>query len=194
MALPIILGSSSIHRKRILDSLGIKFTTLSPDIDEKAIRDPDPSILTRKIARAKADALLAKIDYPAILITSDQVILHNGVIREKPEDEEECREYLRSYRKNPATCYSSVCVCAAPRTNDTVFLEGTGVAVQHFKYLPDDFIEKLIKQGDVLSCAGGFAIELMEGYLDKTEGEMETVIGMPKSITLDFVHQLQNNK
>jgi predicted house-cleaning NTP pyrophosphatase (Maf/HAM1 superfamily) len=31
------------------------------DIDEKAIRDPDPKQLTLKIARAKAKALLEKV-------------------------------------------------------------------------------------------------------------------------------------
>ena len=37
------------------------------------------------IANAKADALLSKVTEPSILITSDQVIVCNGVIREKPE-------------------------------------------------------------------------------------------------------------
>ena len=98
-SLPIILGSSSIWRKQVLTNLGYKFTTMSPDIDEKAIRynwryyftvltlfrDPDPTKLTLMIANAKADALLSKVTEPSILITSDQVIVCNGVIREKPE-------------------------------------------------------------------------------------------------------------
>ncbi len=54
----IVLGSSSKWRKEVLRSMGYTFTTMSPDIDEKAIRDADPHILTLKIARAKAEALL----------------------------------------------------------------------------------------------------------------------------------------
>ena len=48
-------------------------------------RDPNPKQLTLKIARAKAEALLEKVKQPAILITSDQVIVCAGEIREKPE-------------------------------------------------------------------------------------------------------------
>jgi septum formation protein len=54
----IILGSSSPWRKEVLKSMGFDFKVLSPDIDEKAIRDVDPTQLTLQIARAKTEALL----------------------------------------------------------------------------------------------------------------------------------------
>jgi septum formation protein len=77
-------------------------------------------VLTLKIANAKADALLSKVSEPSILITSDQVIVCNGVIREKPESvgtksfvsilihTDQCKEFLRSYSQYPAEAYSSV--------------------------------------------------------------------------------------
>lgn len=43
--------------------------------------------------------------------------------------------------------------------------EGVAIATQHFKEIPDDVIDKLIKQGDVMMCCGGFTIEHMEEYL-----------------------------
>lgn len=49
----LILGSQSKYRKGVLEELGYKFDTLSADIDEKAIRDSDPSELVLKIGRAK---------------------------------------------------------------------------------------------------------------------------------------------
>lgn len=73
----VILGSSSKWRKEMLSKMGYTFDTMSPDIDEKgnwyytgqtllrlrclAIRDPNPHVLTLKIARAKAEALLPKV-------------------------------------------------------------------------------------------------------------------------------------
>lgn len=50
-----------------------QFSTASPDIDEKAIRDPDPRKMCAEIARAKAEALVGRLDRPGLLITSDQV-------------------------------------------------------------------------------------------------------------------------
>eukprot|EP00026_Physarum_polycephalum_P011813 Phypoly_transcript_12057.p1 GENE.Phypoly_transcript_12057~~Phypoly_transcript_12057.p1 ORF type:complete len:198 (+),score=29.17 Phypoly_transcript_12057:72-665(+) len=196
MTKPIILGSSSIHRKQVLQGLGINFTVMSPDIDEKAIRDPNPSILTKKIAKAKADALLERISKdpsipPSILIASDQVVVYKGVIREKPETKEECKEYLTSYREGPATCVVSICVVD---TKSKKCLEATVIASQHFKYLPDEFIQQLIVDGVVMTCAGGFTVEKMEGYLGPTDGEIETIMGLPKSATLDLLAQIQNIK
>lgn len=52
-----------------------QFSTASPDIDEKAIRDPDPRKMCAEISRAKARALVQSLDKPGILITADQVPL-----------------------------------------------------------------------------------------------------------------------
>lgn len=62
------------------------------------------------IAHAKAAALLPKIASPSILICSDQVIRCNGEVREKPENEEEARRFLKSYREHPAECINGVVV------------------------------------------------------------------------------------
>jgi predicted house-cleaning NTP pyrophosphatase (Maf/HAM1 superfamily) len=37
-------------------------------------------------------------------------------------------------------------------------VSGVAKAVQHFKPLPEEAMDTLIRQGDVLWCAGGFAI------------------------------------
>ena len=73
--------------------IGFEFEIMSPDIDEKAIRSKNPEDLVMAIANAKADALVSKIKEPAILITSDQVVLCKDKIREKPVGEKEAREF-----------------------------------------------------------------------------------------------------
>ena len=47
--LKIVLGSSSIFRRQIMEGFGYEFTVISPDIDEKAIRDENPDELVRKV-------------------------------------------------------------------------------------------------------------------------------------------------
>lgn len=44
------------------------------------------------------------------MICSDQVIECNGKIREKPENEEEARQFLKSYGTYPAKAYCAVVV------------------------------------------------------------------------------------
>ena len=106
----IILGSQSFGRKQMLHEMGIFFETIAPYIDEKSIRSDDPEELTLLLARAKAEALLPQIANPALLITSDQVTLCAGEIREKPESLDQARIFLRSYSRYPAETVTSVVV------------------------------------------------------------------------------------
>ncbi|XP_071733224.1 uncharacterized protein [Rutidosis leptorrhynchoides] len=57
----IILGSSSIARRKILAEMGYEFTHMSADIDEKAIRTEKPEELVMALAKAKAEAIVSKL-------------------------------------------------------------------------------------------------------------------------------------
>lgn len=61
----IILGTQSSSRRAIMDELakeyGFEYTCQVAGIDEEAIRHPEPSQLVLMLARAKADAILAKL-------------------------------------------------------------------------------------------------------------------------------------
>ena len=85
----IILGSASARRQKILRDMGYEFEIKQADIDEKAIRDPDPTKLTLALANAKADALIPKLGEDTLLITSDLVVWFQNKIIEKPESKEE---------------------------------------------------------------------------------------------------------
>ncbi|XP_024038923.1 maf-like protein DDB_G0281937 isoform X5 [Citrus clementina] len=80
----IILGSSSMPRRKILAEMGYEFSVMAADIDEKSIRKEKPEDLVMAIAEAKAEAILNRLpigDYikeaePTILITGDQIQFH----------------------------------------------------------------------------------------------------------------------
>uniref|UniRef100_A0A804MV57 Maf-like protein CV_0124 n=1 Tax=Zea mays TaxID=4577 RepID=A0A804MV57_MAIZE len=100
----LILGSSSVARKHILEEMGLEFQVMTADIDEKSIRRENPDDLVMVLAEAKADAIMSRLnidDYqkegsqPTLLITSDIVVVHEGIIREKPTTKEEARQFLK---------------------------------------------------------------------------------------------------
>uniref|UniRef100_A0A453H9F8 Maf-like protein n=1 Tax=Aegilops tauschii subsp. strangulata TaxID=200361 RepID=A0A453H9F8_AEGTS len=113
----IILGSSSPARRAILSDMGYEFATMSADIDERAIRREKPEELVKALAEAKADAIKLNLvdgcadrdirDPPTLLITSDQVVVSKGVIRERPRSMEEAREFIKG---NERAFSSSPCV------------------------------------------------------------------------------------
>ena len=92
--------------KEICAENNCTYTCKPAKIDEKAIRDPDASVLTLKLAHAKADAIIERMrkanePMDGILITCDQVVTFRGEIREKPDDEAQCRAFLSDYSNSP---------------------------------------------------------------------------------------------
>ena len=72
----------------------VSLQVVTADIDEKAVGDraSNPENLVLELARAKAAAIhkkLGKVQTKALLITCDQVVVHNGKVLEKPVSEEE---------------------------------------------------------------------------------------------------------
>ncbi|XP_008466562.1 uncharacterized protein LOC103503944 isoform X4 [Cucumis melo] len=186
----IILGSSSVARRKILSEMGYEFTIMSADIDEKAIRKEKPEELVVALAEAKADAILGRLstdDFmkdaePTLLITSDQVVIYEGVIREKPASKEEARQFLKDYSGGHAATLGSVLV-----TNlKTGFRKGEWDRVEiFFNEIPDEVIDKLVEEGTVLYVAGGLIIEhpLILPYVKEVVGTTDSVMGLPKALT-----------
>ena len=127
----IILGSSSIRRAEILRSIVLPFDVISPDIDEKAFRQPSATARTMAVAMAKGRAIAQRVHEPAIIITADTVVrMEDGAIREKPANEQEARGWLRSYRFAKPCCITSV---YALRTSDGLDVIATDSATIAFR-------------------------------------------------------------
>ncbi|XP_044510029.1 7-methyl-GTP pyrophosphatase isoform X2 [Mangifera indica] len=192
----IILGSSSMPRRKILAEMGYEFTIMAADIDEKVIRKEKPEELVMAIAEAKAEAILNKLpigDYikeadPTLLITADQVVVYEGAIREKPSSSEEARQFIKGYSGGQCATVGSVLV-----TNlKTGFRKGEWDRVEiHFYEIPDETIEKLIEEGVVLNVAGGLIIEhpLILPYVKQVVGTMDSVMGLPKAPTEKLIKE-----
>lgn len=178
----IVLGSQSASRRRLLRQIVDDFDAISPEIDEQAIRCDDYRLLPLLLARAKSDALLQRIDGDTALITSDQVALCNGELREKPRSAEEARAFLSSYAEHSVETVTAVVVHNIATGRRT---EGLDTAAVRFRRIPADTVDRIIAQGDVFHTAGGFLIEdpLFAPYIETIEGEMESVMGMPIALT-----------
>lgn len=178
----IILGSQSAGRQKMLAEMGYEFTVIAPEIDEKSIRHRDPKELTLTLARAKAQALQAKIFEPAILITSDQVVLWKGELREKPANEREAREFLQGYNEAPSENITAVVVTNLANGQQAAAVD---VATVYFYPFSESDIDEFIKEGGVYNWAGAFTIEgpHWAAHVKSIEGTRDSVIGLPKELT-----------
>ncbi|CAI0436176.1 unnamed protein product [Linum tenue] len=79
------------------------------------IAEAETSVL---VAADTAEAILERLpigDYaqraePTLLITTDQVVVYDGAIREKPSNEEEARQFMKDYSGGHAATVGSVVV------------------------------------------------------------------------------------
>lgn len=185
----IILGSQSKGRKKILEEMGILFEVMSSNIDEKAIRFENPKELVLELAKAKAKVLIPKISEPAILITSDQVVMWNGKVREKPENKKEAREFLEGYNTHPAETVTSVVVTNLITKKQ---VEAVDIAKIYLNPFSEKEINEIIAEGQVFSLAGGFTVdgEKWIDHIKKIEGTRDSVIGLPKDITKRLIDEV----
>jgi septum formation protein len=191
----IILGSSSRYRRKIMDRLGLPYEVLAADLDEKTIRDSDPRELTLRLGRAKAEAVRLRLHAPAIIITSDEVAVYNGVVREKPAGEEEAWRFLVDYERGPLQTYASLVVTD---TSSGRQLTDVDVVTVRFGKIPDERKHSAIRRGDILSCCGGFATDDpdLAPYLVSVVGKRadqenaDSAIGLPTRLLRKFLREL----
>ena len=93
----LILGSSSIYRRELLQRLQIPFEVCSPDIDETPLPGETPETTACRLAEAKARAVA--LSYPdALIIGSDQVAVLEGTQLGKPLTHANATKQLRFMR------------------------------------------------------------------------------------------------
>jgi len=173
----------------MLKEMGMDFEAMSADIDEKQIRRDDPAELVLALARAKAEALKSRISEPAILITSDQVVVWQNKVLEKPEDEKEARAFLKGYNAHPAETVTGVFVT---NLRNGKAAGGVDVAEVFFKSFSEVEMDELISRGDALDYAGGFSIdgEIWSDHVERIEGARDSVLALPKELTRRLMREV----
>ena len=193
---PLILASKSATRQLILKEMGLSFSCIPADIDEKSIGDrlrDRPEELVLEIGRAKAAKVLAGLkkskSEDGIILAGDQVVVYDGMIREKPVDAAEAEAFIRSYSALPCRTVGS-CIVIDIATGRSA--EGIDTTSTKFSSIPDEVISQLVNEGEVLHCAGGLMIEhpLIQPYIESIEGSIDSVMGLSKALVQKLVSEV----
>lgn len=173
----------------MLADWGYTFDVLIPEVDEKAVRSDDLRTLPLKIARAKAESLRGQIKDPAILITCDTIVIHNNELYEKPESEAEARQMLQSYGVAPVEV---ICGVVVTNTESGKSASGIDSAKVYFHKIPQTLIEDMIQHGKIFDFAGAFHPDdpPIKPYIIHMEGEIDTVMGLPKILTKKLIDEV----
>ena len=173
----VVLASGSRYRRELLERLGVRFETWSPDVDETPRPSEPPRELAVRLARAKADAGGKR--YPkAWIIGSDQVADLDGVPLGKPGTLENARRQLRQVSGHTVLFHTALCVWNAREERRHERLVTTDVA---FRRLTDAEIDRYLAIEPALDCAGSAKSEgLGIALLSRLGGDDPTaLVGLP---------------
>jgi len=174
----IILASKSKGRKKLLEQIGLTFSTEVSDYEEDMSLTSTPTKLVKILSQGKARAV-ARRHKGTIVIGADSVCVLENKILGKPRDEADARAMLQSMSGKTHTIISGLTVIDTELNKEATVVAETQV---HFRRLTKEEIDEYVTSGEPLTCAGSYAIQ-GEGatLVKKIEGEHSNVVGLPLS-------------
>ena len=186
---PLILGSSSIYRRSLLERLRLQFTSVAPAIDETPRFNEQPLAIALRLASAKARAVATR--HPnALIIASDQVADLDGIPLGKPANHENAVCQLQALRGKRALFHTAVCLLDA--ASGRLQIENVPTTV-YFRDVTDEQIEHYLILEQPYDCAGSAKIErLGVALIHRIESDdPSALIGLP---LMTLVSMLKNEQ
>lgn len=173
----LVLASTSIYRKGLLDRLGLPYDTAAPTVDETPLADETPERLVRRLAEAKARAVAER--HPnALIIGSDQVAVIDDEILGKPMNHERATEQLHKVSGKALQFITGICVYNSLTGRGQVDTVPFTVV---FRLLSERQIENYLRREQPYHCAGAFKSEALGIALcERLTGDDPTaLVGLP---------------
>jgi len=151
----IILASTSVYRRRLLQRLQIPFRCIAPDAEESRLPGEQAVAMARRLALAKARSIAA--DYPdALVIGSDQVAAVDDRVIGKPGTHARACEQLQDSSGREVRFYTGLALVCHRRSIERFHVEPFSV---HFRALDQARIENYLQREQPYDCAGSFKCE-----------------------------------
>ena len=184
--LQLILASSSIYRRELLQRLQLPFTTIAPQVDETPLPDEMPQETALRLAEAKARKV-GQDHKAALVIGCDQVATLDGKQLGKPLVHDRAVEQLHKMRGRRVVFHSALCLYNAG--TDRMQAQVVPYEVE-FRHLSDVQIENYLRKEEPYQCAGsakseGLGIALIASMHGN---DPNALIGLPLIALIDMLH------
>ena len=171
----VVLASASPRRLALLQQIGIGAKVCPADFDEvsgSAVQAEDV-VLANAIGKCKAVVKIKGDSLP--VIAADTVVVAEGVILGKPQNEEDAVEMLKQLSGKTHKVMTGIAVSYAGE----MLAEVCETEVV-FRKLTDEEIKKYVATGEPLDKAGAYGIQGMGAVLvEKINGCYNNVVGLP---------------
>ncbi|MFT6906936.1 MAG: septum formation protein [Oleiphilaceae bacterium] len=178
----LLLASASSRRKELLDQIGVRYQSVSMDIDEAVYENEAPSEYVLRLASEKAQAGI-QVKPDMLVLAADTTVVVSGKILGKPDNEEAARDMLRQLSGRVHQVLTGIAV--ARWIQGKVSLESQAVVTDvYFGIITDQQIEEYIKTGEPMGKAGAYGIQGKAAlFVERIEGSYSNVVGLPLAET-----------
>lgn len=186
--MPILLASTSTHRRALLARVGLAFDCVAPGTDETPQPNEPPAALVERLAQAKAAAVAHR--YPeSLVIGGDQVAVLDGKVLGKPGNHVRAVQQLTASSGRALTFHTAVCVQQVSTDRRYSHVDTTRV---HFRRLTAQEIERYLRAEQPYDCAGSFKSEgLGISLFERIESQDPTaLVGLPMIVLCRFLREL----
>ena len=152
---PIVLASSSIYRRGLLDRFLAEYEAVSPKVDESDDGTEMPEHLAARLAREKAEAV-SSTHRDSLIIGADQVAVLDDQVLGKPGDHQKAIEQLLAVSGKSLQFLTAVCVLDPAGRTRHEYIDRTAVRFRQFDLR---LAETYLRHDEPYDCAGSFKIE-----------------------------------
>jgi len=173
------LASQSPRRRELLDSVGLSFSVLAPEVEER-VRDgemPEAAVTRLAGEKAAAGARLLRVDAlpPHPVMAADTVVVVDGRILGKPHDARDAAAMLERLSGRTHRVLTTVVL-----RHEGEHTARTSETLVTMKPLARWEIDRYWASGEPADKAGGYAIQgIGSGFVARIEGSYSGVVGLP---------------
>ena len=151
----LVLASTSVYRRTLLERLGVPFRWRAPLFDEDSVKPGqfDPRALAETLALAKATSLV-KAEPNAVIIGCDQVVAFQDRVFGKPGSIDRAIAQLTAMAGQTHQLITALVVIHRDRT-----FRHTDITTLEMRPLSREAIERYVAADQPLDCAGAYKLE-----------------------------------
>jgi septum formation protein len=169
----VVLASSSPRRRELLTLIGIPHRVMPADIDETVRPGELPRAHAERLAREKA-SVIASREPDAIIIAADTIVVVDGDILGKPDDEAVAAAMLRRLAGRTHVVLTAVAVARGDR-----LVSGVESVDVTFRPMSDADITGYIATREPMDKAGAYGIQGFGATIvERVDGDYFAVMGL----------------
>jgi len=187
----LILGSGSPRRRELLTQIGLEYTVITSDVDEKITKE-NPEDIVQELSLQKALDVYqkagnmynskAEIRKNLLVLGADTVVAYKDSILGKPTDKKHAVSMIKSLQGNIHQVYTGVSFVWEEAGNIQTHTFFVKTDVEVFS-MTDDEIQEYVALETCMDKAGAYGIQNeFACFVKSIHGDYSNVVGLPVSV------------